>query len=280
MSGFTQRALTAVVFVVVMLGGLFGGKYSFSLLFLLITALCLWEFWSLCLDAEEGNKNGWSQIFGLFLGLLPISLVAIERVSLLPQAEILLQKGFLLLPALFFLLFVYELTQGAVKPFRNLAYLALGLLYISLPFALLVYLAIDGNGHYSPLLVLGMLLLTWANDTGAYLVGSKLGKTPLFPRISPNKTWEGSMGGVFIGLLVGWGLSFIVPTYSTFEWLVIALIIVIFGSLGDLVESMLKRSLKIKDSGHFLPGHGGFLDRFDAFIFVIPFVAAFLLCFR
>ena len=177
---------------------------------------------------------------------------------------------------LIFLLFLYELFHQSEKPFRNIAYLVLGVVYLGLPFALLVKIATH-TGSYSPNLVLGMLLLTWANDTGAYFVGSKLGKRPLFPRISPKKTWEGSMGGVVIGLLAGWILSQIFPQYTITDWLILALIVVLFGSLGDLVESMLKRSLKIKDSGTLLPGHGGFLDRFDAFIFVIPFVMAFLI---
>ena len=119
--------------------------------------------------------------------------------------------------------------------------------------------------------------MTWANDTGAYLIGSQIGRTKLFPRISPKKTWEGSAGGVLVTFLAGYLLSRIFSDISLVDWCVLAGIVSIFGSLGDLVESMLKRSLQIKDSGNLLPGHGGFLDRFDAFIFLLPFAAAYLL---
>ncbi|MEO0775984.1 MAG: phosphatidate cytidylyltransferase, partial [Bacteroidota bacterium] len=125
--------------------------------------------------------------------------------------------------------------------------------------------------------VFGLLLLTWSNDTAAYLVGSRIGKTPLFPRISPKKTWEGSLGGVVITFLIAFLISQWFREHSTKQWLVLAGIVAIFGSTGDLVESMLKRSENIKDSGNLLPGHGGVLDRFDAFIFLLPFATAYLL---
>ena len=122
--------------------------------------------------------------------------------------------------------------------------------------------------------------MTWANDVGAYFVGSKFGKTKLFPRISPKKTWEGSFGGVMMTFLTGWLLSLYIIELNLKDWLILALIVSIFGSIGDLVESMLKRSVGVKDSGTILPGHGGFLDRFDAFIFLLPFAACYLLWLR
>lgn len=279
MKGLMQRVITAIFFAAAVLGGLLGGQYAFLLLFVVITALCLWEFLSLTLQTNTIAGNGIRRVFGVFFGLIPIVLVAIDQMPLLANGDTMLTKAILLAIPLFFLVFIYELFSEAKAPFGNLAYLLLGIVYIGIPFALLVLIAMQ-SGTYSPNLILGMLFLTWANDSGAYFVGSKLGKTPLFPRISPNKTWEGSIGGVVLGLLVGWGLSFLFPEYTILEWLIIALIVVVFGALGDLVESMLKRSLKVKDSGHLLPGHGGFLDRFDAFIFVIPFVAAFVLWIR
>jgi phosphatidate cytidylyltransferase len=106
----------------------------------------------------------------------------------------------------------------------------------------------------------------------AYIIGSKIGKTPLFPRISPKKTWEGTIGGAICTVLISFGLSYYFNTYTRLEWLVIGVIIAIIGTIGDLIESMLKRSYEIKDSGNFLPGHGGFLDRFDSYIFALPFI--------
>ena len=125
--------------------------------------------------------------------------------------------------------------------------------------------------------IFGVLLLIWSNDTGAYLVGSQLGRHKLMPRISPKKTWEGFVGGVIIAQLIGWAISTYIKDFSLQDWLIIAGITSVFGTMGDLVESMLKRSFDVKDSGSLLPGHGGFLDRFDAFIFLLPFVAAYML---
>ncbi|MEM9822568.1 MAG: phosphatidate cytidylyltransferase [Bacteroidota bacterium] len=275
MKGLLQRVITAIFFGAVMLGGLFGGPYPFALLFALVTILCLWEFLGLCLPAAADPANGSRRIIGTVLGSLPYGLVSLQQLDLFDQPDLMTTALLCFIP-LVFLVFLYELFHQAEKPFANVAYIVLGIVYLGCPFALLFLIAMKG-GNYSPNIVLGMLLLTWANDTGAYFVGSKLGKTPLFPRISPKKTWEGSMGGVVIGLLVAWLLSWFFPLYSTLEWLGLALVVVVFGALGDLVESMLKRSLKIKDSGNILPGHGGMLDRFDAFIFVIPFVMAYLL---
>jgi phosphatidate cytidylyltransferase len=121
-------------------------------------------------------------------------------------------------------------------------------------------------------------LLTWSNDTWAYLIGSKIGKTPLLPRISPKKTWEGTISGfigcVLTGILIHY--TFNTKQLSLTDWLILGGIVGILGTIGDLIESMLKRSVGVKDSGSFMPGHGGFLDRFDAFLFVIPFVMIYL----
>ena len=129
---------------------------------------------------------------------------------------------------------------------------------------------------YEGFQILLVFILIWANDSFAYLVGRKFGKTKLFERISPKKTWEGSIGGVFFGLLLGYLNSQIFDGLDTPTWMAIAVIVVIFGSLGDLVESLFKRSLGIKDSGKILPGHGGVLDRFDGIFISAPMVYTFL----
>jgi phosphatidate cytidylyltransferase len=135
----------------------------------------------------------------------------------------------------------------------------------------------SGPQHYG--IVLGFFLLIWLNDTGAYFIGSLIGKHKLFERISPGKTWEGSAGGTLFALLTAWGLSYIFPQIDRTHWLILAIITVVTGTLGDLVESMLKRSLGIKDSGNILPGHGGMLDRFDAVLLSAPFVFVYLALF-
>jgi len=153
------------------------------------------------------------------------------------------------------------------------------MVYIGTPFALVDFIAFDGE-HFFANTVFGLLLLTWINDTAAYLVGSQIGKNKLFPRISPKKTWEGSIGGGVFTLILAASLSWLFEEQSMIEWIILGGIVIIFGSIGDLIESMLKRSYKVKDSGTLLPGHGGFLDRFDAFIFLVPFASAYLLWVR
>ncbi len=275
MNGFLTRASTALVFVVVMLAGLFGGIQSFVLLFGVICALSLWEFLSLSLPRGEAfySQRKW---LAMLLGMSPYVVATIVQLQFVEQPWQWLQAVLIFaLPAVF-LLFIFELFAAAKSPFANLATMVLGLLYIGMPLALLLIIAIDGQ-QYLPKVVLGLLVLSWANDTGAYMVGKQIGKTPLFPRISPNKTWEGSLAGFFITFLAAYLLSLWSTGLPLKDWLVLAVIVGIFGSLGDLVESMFKRSKQIKDSGSFLPGHGGFLDRFDAFIFLLPFAAAYLL---
>jgi phosphatidate cytidylyltransferase len=161
------------------------------------------------------------------------------------------------------------------KPFENLGYTFLGLIYVALPFALVNELAIERH-HYKPLLMLGILIILWVNDSGAYFVGTILGKRKLFERISPKKTWEGFFGGAICSLLVALVFAKYYTPLDWWKWLVIAGIIVVTGTLGDLVESLFKRSIAIKDSGSVIPGHGGFLDRFDGLLLSMPFILTFL----
>ncbi|MEM1356875.1 MAG: phosphatidate cytidylyltransferase [Bacteroidota bacterium] len=279
MQGLWKRFTTAIIFVIIMVVGHFTGPYMFSLLFLVIAGGCLWEFFGLTLDLHT-RRDLVRKIFGLILGLLPFGLVAVLSLAKINQPETFISVAGLLFSPFVFTIFIYELYSHSKEPFANIAFMMLGLFYIGVPFALTNYIAFDGYDFNSKI-VFGLLVLTWVNDTGAYLVGSMIGKTPLFPRISPNKTWEGTTGGLITTLVFGYLLSvYLDNSLSTAQWMILALIVGIFGGLGDLVESMLKRSVKVKDSGNLLPGHGGLLDRFDAFIFVIPFAATFLLYLR
>ena len=169
------------------------------------------------------------------------------------------------------LLFIFELYQKNKIPFENVGKTILGVMYVALPLSLLMVVLFE-NHQYRPNLLLGIFLLIWSNDTFAYLVGSQIGKNKLFPRISPGKTWEGTIGGGICTLIVAFLLSLIFKEIELKDWMAIGLIAAVFGTIGDLVESMLKRSKGVKDSGNFMPGHGGALDRFDAFIFVLPFI--------
>ena len=279
-----QRTITAVVFAIAMLGGVFGGATAFFILFALITAGCLWELMGL-LFAAEGNHLRLRKVLGTVFGVLSflifgsaeLSLMIAESGTLLAW-NMTLQFLFFAPLALVFLLFIFELFLHSEQPFANIGNYLLGLAYVGLPFTLLAIISLGPDG-YAPMRVFGLLLLTWSNDTMAYLVGSRIGKTPFFSRISPKKTWEGTLGGMAFTFLIAWLLAQWILDYSTMEWMLLAACVAVFGTMGDLVESMLKRSIHIKDSGSLLPGHGGLLDRFDSFIFVLPFVWLALMCF-
>ena len=278
MKGLLRRASTAVIFVVVMLGGLYAGRYSFIALFALIAALCLWEFFNMVL-VKFKRRDKIRMFLGIAFGLTPILLATLLQMNLVKNQEQFIIATSLLFFPFIFLAFIYELYTASSSPFLNIAFLVLGMVYIGAPFALLDFVAFEGEKFYANT-VFGLLLLTWSNDTFAYLVGSQIGKNKLFPRISPGKTWEGAIGGGLITLALSLLLSYFFDEQAATVWLALGLIVVIFGTLGDLVESMLKRSVGVKDSGSLLPGHGGVLDRFDAFIFVLPFAAALLLWIR
>ena len=278
MSSLTERFFTATIFVIAMFFGIYGGGYTFVVLFAIISALCLWEFHEIVLE-KKTSLDQLRIIFGIILGVLPFIFCSILNLDWFEDDYLMLACfGAIFFPMLF-LLFIYELYAQSEKPFNNIGFILLGIVYIGMPFTLLNVITFEDN-LYQPNIAFGILLLTWMSDTGAYLVGSSLGKTPLFPRISPKKTWEGTLGGILITCLVALIISVLFEELRLIDWVIVATLVAIFAPLGDLTESMLKRSLKVKDSGSLLPGHGGFLDRFDAFIFLLPFVAAYLLMVR
>jgi phosphatidate cytidylyltransferase len=185
---------------------------------------------------------------------------------------------FLFVIPLVAMIMVRELYRNQENPFHNIAFTLMGILYVAAPFSLLVLCGFPERSMlgYQPNLLLGYFFLLWSSDTGAYVVGMPLGKHPLFPRISPKKSWEGLIGGIIFTLLVSLIIAYYYKSLSITDWIVVALIVCIFGIWGDLVESLLKRSLQVKDSGDLLPGHGGILDRFDSVIFSAPLVFLYL----
>lgn len=274
-----KRLITAIIFVLAILGSIFGGPYSFVLVFGLIAGLCLWEFLWIVLPKAQERYNTVRRIIGVIYGLLPFAIVSIIQLEVMNKPLDLILYSTLLAMPVFFLLFIIELFLKSSRPFQNIAFILLAMAYIGAPFSFLNLIAFEA-GHFYINVIFGLIILTWTNDTAAYVVGSQMGKTPFFPRISPKKTWEGSIGAVILTLLMGIGLSFVFNDLQFRDWLVLSVIVSVFGTCGDLVESMLKRSFVVKDSGGLLPGHGGFLDRFDAFIFIIPFAAMYLLWIR
>jgi phosphatidate cytidylyltransferase len=265
-----QRTITAIFFVVAMLGGLFGGPLAFYLLFLVVTIGCLWEFYGLTMPQQTPADQARRWV-GTAVGALPYTVGAAHNIGLTQ-----LPDGFqwhYILP-IFLMVFVrplVELFVGAARPFDHLGHLLFGMAYICIPTILLSELYHPAD-EPMPFRILGVLLLTWTNDTFAYLIGKQIGRRKLFERISPKKTWEGTIGGSICTILLALGLSFLLPeAFGLTEWLMVGCVAAVFATLGDLVESMLKRSLSVKDSGTLLPGHGGLLDRFDALLYVAPF---------
>ncbi len=279
MTTFQQRAVTAIIFGVIMLVGLFWNDLSFETLFTVIALGSLWEFSLLTLGETAAFRTRviLYTVGTLFYFSLPIvnhffffTIGFCTTLSLVCNAF------------LMWLLF-YHPEKKLSTPTIYFA----SLFYVIFPFFQIQALAdnLYNFPGYNPILIFIILILTWANDTFAYLIGSKVGKTPLYPKISPKKTWEGTIGGAICCSLASALLSiFLIGKdhhgLGWFDYLVIGFMVGILGTIGDLVESMFKRNAKMKDSGSFMPGHGGFLDRFDAFIFVMPFIFFYIAFFR
>ena len=216
------------------------------------------------------------KISGLFTG------IAAYFISTLIASGLISDLFFLVLIPMISGIMVYELYRQEERPFDSLAHTLFPLLYVALPFSMFPFAArlqtgisslIDsGIIFFSPGIIIGFFLLVWASDTGAYLAGISFGRNRLMERISPKKTWEGFIGGALTSALVAWLLSGWLGGVKPVHWVVISVIVSVAGTYGDLIESMLKRSSGVKDSGNILPGHGGFLDRFDSTLVSFPLV--------
>ena len=264
--GLRLRVVTAVIGAILLITGTVYGQWTYFGVFLVISILTQWEFYRLSnIDAKLPLK-----VWGTFIGQLFFTL------TFLIEADIIPLKYFLVVFPLLASVFMIKLYKKSdEKPFTNIAYTFLGIIYVAIPFALLHVIAFE-TGSYSYEIVLGILLILWASDTGAYFSGIIFGRKKLFERVSPKKTWEGSIGGGLLALGMAYGLSNFYIVLSIQQWLVFAGLIVITGTYGDLIESVFKRSIEIKDSGRALPGHGGFLDRFDSLLLAAPFIVVFI----
>ena len=273
MKNIVTRSISGVIYVILISFSILCDQYTYASLFAIVTGLCLWEFYSLL------EKNGEIQInkpiatlggvylfvtgFLWFAGLAPVKYLSLWFIIML-------------------YLNISELYKKEEHIIRNIAYTFLGQIYIALPFMFLSRLGFSMNEimqpSYNQIFLMSFFLLIWASDTGAYLTGSYFGKHKLFERISPKKTWEGTIGGALLAVIVAIVISQLFPGQLTFwKWIGFSLITIIFGTWGDLFESMIKRSLKVKDSGNMIPGHGGILDRFDSSILAAPAVVIYYL---
>ena len=277
MNNFIVRTITGVLFVAVLVCS-FLRPQAMVLLFALITGLTIWEFTGLVNEREHVTVN---RLISTVAGVYFFFAVAGFSSDLTPSA--------VFIPYLVSIIYlmVAELYLKNEDPIHSWAYTMMAQIYIALPFSLLntlaFHLAPQGYVAYDALLPLSVFVFLWMNDTGAYLCGSLLGKHKLFPRISPGKSWEGSIGGGILVIAVAVLVWYLADQYqlnqlglSAVEWAGLGLTVVIFGTWGDLVESLFKRTLGIKDSGNILPGHGGMLDRFDSSLLAIPAAVVYL----
>ena len=271
-SNFLQRAITGILFVGVLVGCILYDPWTFSALFVVISALTIREFGHL-INQVEGvsiNKNI-TMLAGVYLYMAVMAFCTNLSGS----------KIFLPYLLLIMYLMISELYLKKENPVMNWAYSMLSQLYIALPFAMLNILSfhtspMDTSVSYNPILPSSVFVFIWLSDTGAYCVGSLIGRHRLFERISPKKSWEGSIGGGIVAIGSSFIFAHYFPIMNMAEWAGLALIVVIFGTWGDLTESLLKRQLHIKDSGAILPGHGGMLDRFDSALMAIPAAVVYL----
>jgi cytidylyltransferase family len=271
------RAITGVLFVAIMVGGFTDPRFM-VILFAIITGMTLWEYTGLVSEIKDVSVNRFiSTVAGVYFFL-----------AIAGQRMMLVQGFSVFIPYILTIVYliISELYLKAENPINNWAYTMLGQMYITLPFSLINVLAFqnDANGNLTVdmLLPLSIFIFLWTNDTGAYCSGSLFGKHKLFPRISPAKSWEGSIGGgIFVigaAALIGY-LTYNPEAPNLLgipQWIGLGIVVAVFGTWGDLVESLFKRTLGIKDSGNILPGHGGMLDRFDSSLMAIPAAVVYL----
>ncbi|WP_165903832.1 phosphatidate cytidylyltransferase [Hymenobacter gummosus] len=317
MSNMWQRIISGVLGAVLLLGSIWYSGWTFGLFFGLVQARMLWEFYRMMKELNYKPAaiigigvsllifaavycivNGWFFYSPLVLngslnsaashyefisivdGAPPVPADAAWRVTIGHFLTVGTAALLFLLPIILIMreMFWWPREKQPFSPFPNVGVALLGLFYVTLPMSGLNVLAFTAGG-YDYRRIFGLLFLVWAADTGAYIAGKNFGKHKLAPSISPGKTWEGWVGGTLLTLGVGWALGYLIPEMPLVTRLVAALVVSVFGVLGDLAESMLKRSVGVKDSGRILPGHGGLLDRFDAFLFVVPVLVVLQLLF-
>lgn len=261
-----KRFIAASLGAILIVNCIYWSDWSYFAIFFAICALTQLEFYNLL--GLDGNLP--LRTFGTFNGLLLFTLsFLIEKYNWDSKYY------YIFAVSLTGIYFIKLYVKKDLKPFANIAFTFMGIIYVSLPFSLL-NIAVFFKGGYSYHVILGSMLILWASDTGAYFSGKTFGKRKLFQRISPKKTWEGSIGGAMLGVGVGIAFSFLLTDLPLWKWVCISVLIVVAGTYGDLVESLFKRSINIKDSGKSIPGHGGFLDRFDSLLLSAPFIVAFI----
>jgi phosphatidate cytidylyltransferase len=260
MSNLVIRAITGFFFTLFIIVSILLGNDLQAIAFTIFLALGLKEYAALFKNTDYKQ----SQLITVFIGLTIYVLFVLSRNNIF-TFELIFSFVFVLL----FLVFLIEIWRKQNSPLLSLSVFVFGIIYLVVPFVLMNRLVHVNSKAFPPLL--GMIIIIWTNDTFAYLIGRKIGKTPLFERISPKKTWEGTFGGIIMIIVSSVLIALYTNSDDTIFWLISGIIIAPCTIFGDLLESLFKRSMKIKDTGNILPGHGGILDRFDAVLFTVPF---------
>jgi len=265
MNNFVKRTLSGFLFVTLIVGSILISKYAFAVFFAIICGWAVREFHKLSNKQQNVNVD---LIVALIGGIL------LFASSFVHASGIWRNSSFSIYGIYIVLVLIFELYRKQTNPIHNWAYFILGQIFIALPFSLLNFILFIQD--WQPLILLSVFVTIWVNDTGAYLTGVTIGKHRLFERISPKKSWEGFIGGAVFALLSGYVFSLLIPEIQLINWLVFSEIIVVFGTFGDLIESLMKRTVGVKDSGDLIPGHGGLLDRFDSMLLAAPVIFIYL----
>ena len=278
LKNFIVRAISGVVMFAVVLGAILGSKWTFGALVMLIALGGEWEFYRF---AEKAGYKP-QRLIGLFAGAMAVTIAFALMMEItggnapapMMTLAAVLGVAFVILTPLSF---ICELYRKSETPIANIASTMMGVVYVALPMALLLFIPmLLSPEKWQPWTVIFYIFIIWANDVFAYLFGITLGKHRLFERISPKKSWEGFFGGLLGAMAMGYVAATVLDG-NIVVWVGMALVAAISGVFGDLVESLFKRSVDVKDSGNIIPGHGGWLDRFDALILSVPFVFVYLL---
>ena len=268
---FLVRTASGAVLLGIVLAAAYGGKYAFGSLLLLIVVVGMWEFYNIAAATGARPRRTLGITAGVVLFVTSYFLYDgyISDMTSTFSVDMLI-GGVLYFSVLLPMCFIVELFHESETPLRNVATTLMGVCYVAYPMSLMLFIPLLITGEWAPEAFLFYLFIVWGNDVFAYLAGVTMGKHKMCPRISPKKSWEGFFGGLLGAMAMGYVASLILEA-NAFVWIGLALVAALSGVFGDLVESLFKRSVDLKDSGNFIPGHGGWLDRFDALIFSAPF---------
>lgn len=272
-NNIVKRSIAGSAYVAIVITALVINKISFLFLIASITILAIYEYYNLF----SSKKDKPQKITLLFTGIFNIICCFLVAYHIISVKYLSLNIILLIITG------IIEIFRPQDKnPINVVAYTLLGVVYIILPLSLTSFFVFTPQSPlaYTPVLLIGIFIIQWGFDTGAYITGITMGKHKLIARISPKKTWEGSFGGLFFSVLAAFLYQLFTDLYSLINWMIIAFLISFFGLFGDLMESMIKRNIGIKDSGNIIPGHGGILDRLDSAFFSIPVIFLYITLFN